>query len=147
MGVTESTSLKLEKMIWKDKKSNIVNPEAFSKVSERLAYEISSEGGKNKNRPSQLRKFYDSILNLNQRAKTTQKDSKNWKITWNSILMQLHRQLALVHYAKGRGNVTDKFVRMMEELINSVNTPEDLDVITHFLEAFMAFYKEYRPKD
>ena len=63
---------------------------------------------------------------------------------WNAILAQLHRQLALVHYAKGRNLVTDSFVKMMDELIKAVNNREDLQIITDFLESFMAFYKEYR---
>ena len=70
---------------------------------------------------------------------------------WNAILAQLHRQLALVHYAKGRDLVTESFVAMMDELIKAVSDVEeqgkkDLEVITNFLEAFMAFYKECRPK-
>ena len=137
----------LAKLIWRDREANLVNPEAFSKIAAKLANNVNAEGGRSKNRPSQLRKFYEAIFNLNQRAKIIKKNQREWEITWNTILMQLHRQLALVHYAKGRGNVTDAFVKMMEDLINSVKDFKDLDVITHFLEAFMAFYKELRPRE
>ena len=132
----------LVEQIWKDKSKNEVNPLAFSELAQKRAREIHEEGlnrrGKpEKNKSTQLRKYYDVIFNLNQRAKMTASN-------WNAILAQLHRQLALVHYAKGRNLVTDTFVKMMDELIKAVNNREDLQIITDFLESFMAFYKEYR---
>jgi len=125
--------------IWKNKEKNELNPTAFSELAQSLAIKISNDGGGLKgklNKSSQLRKFYDTIFNLNQRVTVD---------NWNAILAQLHRQLALVHYAKGRKLVTDSFVRMMDELIKAVEKPSDLQVITNFLETFMAFYKECRP--
>lgn len=130
----------LVEQIWKDKSKNEVNPLAFSELAQKIAKKISDEGGGKKgrqNKSSQLRKYYDVIFNLNQRAKV---EGANW----NAILAQLHRQLALVHYAKGRNLVTDSFVKMMDELIKAVNNKEDLQIVTDFLESFMAFYKEYR---
>jgi len=99
-----------------------------------------------KNKPTQIRKFYDAIFNLNQRQhkELIYKEDESQEISRN-ILAQLHRQLALVHYAKGRKLITQSFVSMMDELIKAVNTPRDLQIITDFLEAFMAFYKECRP--
>jgi len=134
-------ALNLVNKIWKDKAKGEVNPLAFSEVAQELAKKISEEGGGERgrqNKSSQLRKYYDAIFNLNQRTKIEE-------AKWNAILAQLHRQLALVHYAKGRRLVTQSFVAMMDELIKAVDTPKDLQTITDFLEAFMAFYKEYRP--
>ncbi len=132
----------LVERIWKDKARKEVNPLAFSELAQAIANKIHQEGlnrrGKpEKNKSTQLRKYYDVIFNLNQRAKMA--GGK-----WNAIQAQLHRQLALVHYAKGRNLVTDSFVKMMDELIRAVENKQDLQVITDFLEAFMAFYKEYR---
>ncbi len=138
-------ALNLEKQIWKDKAKGEVNPLAFSELAQKLAHRISEEGGGprgRKNKSTQLRKYYDAIFNLNQRAKSQIDETK-----WNAILAQLHRQLALVHYSKGRDLVTDSFVSMMDELIKAVNTWKDLQVITDFLEAFMAYYKECRPRN
>jgi CRISPR-associated protein Csm2 len=132
----------LVKQIWKDRAKGEVNPLAFSDLAQKMAQQIDQEGlnprGRpEKNKSTQLRKYYDVIFNLNQRARMA-------GANWNAILAQLHRQLALVHYAKGRKLVTDSFVSMMDELIRAINKPEDLQVVTDFLEAFMAFYKEYR---
>ena len=129
--------------IWKNKKANVVKPRAFSDVAQKKATKISEDGGGprgRKNQSSQLRKYYDVIFNLNQMSKVP-------GTSWNSILARLHRQVALVHYAKGRNLVTGEFVSMMDELIKSVERPEDLQVVTDFLEAFMAYYKECRPKN
>jgi len=140
----------LVETIWKDKSKGEVNPLAFSEVAQKIAHKIHQEGlnrrGKaEKNKSTQLRKYYDVIFSLNQRAKMGGSN-------WNAILAQLHRQLALVHYAKGRDLVTESFVAMMDELIKAVSDAEeqgkkDLEVITNFLEAFMAFYKECRPRN
>ncbi len=140
----------LVQKIWRDKEKGVVNPLAFSELAQGLAKAIHEDGLNRRGRPeknksSQLRKYYDVIFNLNQRAKMEKAD-------WNAILAQLHRQLALVHYAKGRDLVTKSFVEMMEELIKAVDqSPEqgkkDLEVVTNFLEAFMAYYKECRPKN
>ncbi|QJA06828.1 type III-A CRISPR-associated protein Csm2 [Thermosulfurimonas marina] len=138
----------LVEKIWKDKAKEQINPWAFSEVAQEWAQRISQEGGGkegHKNKNSQIRKYYDVIFNLNQR-------SKQGGGNWNFILAQLHRQLALVHYARGRDLVTDSFVKMMEELIKAVSEdakrgPRDLETVAQFLEAFMAYYRECRPKD
>lgn len=130
----------LVEKIWKDKAKGEVNPLAFSELAQKMALQISNDGGGKKgkqNKSSQLRKYYDVIFNLNQRAKMVEDQ-------WNALLAQLHRQLALVHYARGRNLVTDSFVSMMDELIKAVESPKDLQVVTDFLEAFMAYYKELR---
>ncbi|NPA39138.1 MAG: type III-A CRISPR-associated protein Csm2 [Thermodesulfobacteria bacterium] len=126
--------------IWINKEKGELNPLAFSELAQNLAKKISESGGRNKNKPSQIRKYYDTIFKLNERAKMV-------GANFNSILVELNRELALLYYALGREKVTEEFVKMMEELIKSVKNSEDLNVITQFLECFMAFYKCYRPKD
>ncbi len=138
----------LVEKIWRNKDKGEINPRAFSEVAQEWAKKISDEGGGERgrqNKSSQLRKYYDVIFHLNQRAQLS-------TTNWDAILAQLHRQLALVHYAKGRKLVTDSFVTMMDELIKAVSEREeegrkDLEIIANFLEAFMAFYKECRPRD
>jgi len=135
--------MNLVKQIWKDRKSKVINPVAFSSLAQRMAKAISDEGGGKKgrkNQSSQLRKHYDVIFNLNQRAKLSE-------LNWNVILATLHKQLALIHYAHGRNLVTSSFVSMMDELIETIKDPDDLQVVTDFLEAFMAYYKEERPQN
>ena len=133
-------SLRLEEKIWKDRSKGELNPEAFSSYARELAQTVRNEGKGRTNKQSQLRKFYDVIFNLNQKAQMMEGDERYW----NAIKVQLHRQIALVHYAKGRDLVSKTFVAMMEELINSVENPDDLQVVVDFMETFMAFYRELR---
>ncbi len=120
-------------MLWKDWEKNIPNPEAFSEKVEKLAKQVSEQRGKNKS--SQLRKFYDELFKLNQLAK-----SENWDV----ILPQVHMVIAKAAYAKGRGLITDDFLVPLRELIKAVKTPEHLNTVVSFFEAFTAFYKQYR---
>lgn len=128
--------------IWIDKGKGLVKPEAFSELAKSKAEEVFRHARGNTNNTSQLRKFYDTIFNLNQRAKTVPDENDS---AWLSIMAQLHRQIAMVHYAKGRKLVSENFVNMLEELIKAVKTKKDLQVVTDFFEAFMAFYKELKP--
>ncbi|MEJ5299603.1 MAG: type III-A CRISPR-associated protein Csm2 [Thermodesulforhabdaceae bacterium] len=131
----------LWKELWKDEKTNLVNPEAFSKIAEEWAKKISGEDqNQRKNKTSQLRKFYDEIFKLNQRARAQESN-------WDEILPYVHLVIAKAAYAKGRGLVTDSFVNELKEMLSNVKTREHLHAVTTFLEAFMAFYKQYRPRD
>jgi len=132
---------KIAKYVWKDDKRLIPNPEAFSKTAEEVAKLIGERGREeraSKNKSSQIRKYYDEIFKLNQRARS---QGANWDV----VLAQVHMIVAKVAYAKGRKLVTDEFEKLMRELIKSIETKEHLNVVTNFLEAFMAFYKVHGP--
>ena len=54
---------------------------------------------------------------------------------------------AKVAYAKGRGNITDKFVDFISDCISQINEEKDVKLFANFFEAFMGYYKSYRPSD
>lgn len=131
--------------LWKDEGKNLLNPEAFSKIAEEWAKKISDEGKDEKgnakrNKTSQIRKFYDELFKLNQRARMQGSN-------WDAILPHVHMLIAKAAYAKGRDLVTDSFVEGLKTMLSEIKTKEHLHAVTSFLEAFMAFYKQYRPKD
>jgi CRISPR-associated protein Csm2 len=137
--------MSLWKLLWKDAQNYVPNPEAFSKVAEDWAIKVSGYGqeqsqAQKQNKTSQLRKFYDELFKLNQRAKM---EGSNW----DTILPHIHMLIAKVAYAKGRGLVSDSFVLGLKDLLSNIKQKEHLHVVTSFLESFMAFYKQYRPKD
>lgn len=125
--------------LWKNSEQKILDPLLFSKIADELAKQVGEEGGEKNNKGSQLRKFFDEILRLDSLAQAQDAD-------WNLILPRVHMVVAKVAYAKGRKLVTDSFVNLMRDGINQINTKEDLRVFTSFLEAFMGFYKMYKPK-
>ena len=127
--------------LWKDKSREQLDPLLFSGTAEKLAREIGEEGGRNKNKNSQLRRYFDEIVRLNDLALQGDGDQMKYQ-----ILPQVHMLIAKVVYAQGRNLVTHSFVKMMKQGIEQVHDSKDLRVFTSFLESFMGFYKIYGPK-
>ena len=133
----------MEKLsLWEDKEKRKINPKLFSEIAESMARNIAREGGKNKNKNSQLRRYFDEIVRLNTLS-TEDKDEDFWQ---NQILPQVHMLIAKVVYARGRDLVTESFENLIKEGIYQIEKKEDLHIFTNFLEAFMGYYKVYGPK-
>ncbi len=128
--------------LWLDRENEQLDPRLFSERAERLAKEIADEGGKNRNKSSQLRRYFDEIVRLNTLAQAQDCDEERMRF---QILPQVHMLVAKVVYAKGRKLVTDAFVQMMKSGIDQVESRKDLQVFTNFLESFMGFYKLHGP--
>lgn len=129
-------------ILWKDKQNKILDPRLFSTEAEDFARQMHEEAQKERkdiNKSSQLRKFFDEILRLNQQAQT-QEDN------WNMILPQVHMVIAKTAYAKGRNLISQGFVKHIREGIEQIETKEDLQIFASHLEAFIGFYKIYNNK-
>lgn len=129
---------------WKNRERKVVDPKLFSETAEKLAKELKQDHDKNKklNKRSQIRKFYDEIVKLNQ-LKTQQKDQQNWEY----ILPLLHMLIPKAVYAQGRGLVSENFVDFIRSSVTQIKTPDDLSVFADFFEAFMGFYRYYMPSN
>ncbi len=129
---------------YKDRSKGIVEPKLFSDFAERAAEGIAKSGqtttreGKPKlerNKRTQIRKFYDEVLRLNGIVKSNPGD-------WDVVLPYINMLIAKAAYAKGRSNlVTDDFVKLLKDCVAQVEKPADLDVFANFFEAFMGFYR------
>ena len=133
--------------LWKNKATKEVEPKLFSTLAEEQAKQLSNDGkdskGKDKlNKSSQLRRFFDEVVRLNDMAKSRQKP-----VPMSLVLPSLHMLIAKASYAQGRDLVSPSFVTLMRDSIAQIQDREDLQVFTHFFEAVIAFYKLYRPKD
>ncbi len=126
--------------LWQDKSKERLDPKLFSDTAERLAREIGEDGGRNRNKNSQIRRYFDEVVRLNTLAQ--QGDEEHMRY---SVLPQVHMLVAKVVYAQGRKLVTQSFVDMMKESINQITDRKDMQVFTNFLESFMGFYKVYGP--
>ncbi len=108
----------------------------FSDIAESKANEIAKDGaGQEKNKPTQLRGFYDEILNWEQRSRQLSDTD------FAAQLPLIHMIIAKVAYAKERKHVTEKYQQLMRECISSVKTRKELRNCKLFFEAFMGFYK------
>jgi len=113
----------------------------FSEGAEKWAEYIHKQGGRNKNKSSQLRKFYDEFVKLNQRSAAY--SDNDWQ---KVILPQLHMLIPKVVYAGGRKLVTTEFEDFIKQLVNQVKSKQDLKIATNFFEAFVGFYRRYGDK-
>jgi len=128
----------MEKIIfWKDREKQLVDPELFSTVADKLAEKIKNDGHK-MNKRSQIRKFYDEVVRLNMMSKSRPDE-------WVHILPLVHMITAKAAYAKGRNLISDNFNMLIKNSIDQVKTPKDLNIFHNFFEAFMGFYRMHRP--
>lgn len=123
--------------LWKDKETEELDPLLFSRIAQEQAQRIGQEDSR-KNKGTQLRRFFDEIVRLNNQAQRPESD-------WNLILPQIHMIIAKAAYAKGRNLVTDSYVTLMQDGIYQIKDKKDLKVFSNFLESFMGFYKVYKP--
>jgi len=123
--------------LWKDRDRRHPDPALFSSKAEEFARKISNEANRQRNKGTQLRKFFDEILRLDTLARAQGAD-------WDLILPQVHMVIAKAAYAQGRGLVSESFVNHIKEGINQIEVKEDLHVFCNHLEAFIGFYKLYK---
>ena len=120
---------------YKDPDKKLVDPDLFSKIAEVKAKEISEEGFGKKNTRTQLRKFYDEVIDFKEKIESSEDFEK-----YQPYLYMLKSKAA---YAEGRGHITEKFRVFLSACLDHVKSKEDLDVFATFFEAFMGFYKKY----
>jgi len=130
--------------LWKDREKGLVDPLLFSEIAEKFAREIAGEGkkGRNLNKGTQLRRFFDEIVRLQSQAKCLHENDTE---KWANLLPYVHMLVAKAAYAEGRKLVSASFVSLIKSGINQIEVPRDLNVFANFFESFMGFYKLYGP--
>ncbi len=98
--------------------------------------------GENKqsNKPSQLRRFYDEIVMWEGKASINPDKFPEYL----PFIRMINAKAA---YAQGRKLVDPNYVKLIGDCLRQVETYADLRHFKLFMEAFMGFYKEERPKD
>ncbi len=121
---------------------DLKNPDIdlFSKTAESTAKNIANASSQRMNKATQLRGFYDEILNWEQRSRQLKIED------FKQQLPLIHMLIAKVAYAGARGNVSPEFEKLIRDCITQVTDKESLRNCKLFFEAFMGFYKVYGPK-
>lgn len=123
---------------WTDKENNLINPELFSEIAEKWSFYVSRS---EKNKRSQIRKFYDEVLFFYDNLKN--KPKENFK----QFLPFIKMIRAKVYYSLGRKHIDNDFKEMMEKCLNQIEDWDDFEVFKNFFEAFMGYYRFHRPSD
>ena len=117
-----------------------VAAELFADIAQDKAAVIFEAGGGNRNKSTQLRKFYDELVMWHEKVhfeRTPQAKADKYADVAPFIKMMK----AKVAYARGRNHVDECFEQMFSHLIGQI---ADVDSLRHaklFMEAFMGFYK------
>jgi CRISPR-associated protein Csm2 len=120
-----------------------VEPDLFDSTAEKVAKLISTpvdeRKDKNKNKSTQLRKYYDELCMWDQKIK----QNPNNYAEYLPLIKMLNAKVA---YAKGRDLVDQNFVDLMRHCLTQVTTDKKtFETCKLFFEAFMGFYKMYKP--
>ena len=112
-----------------------LNPRLFSDVAERAAAACTSRSEANKS--SQLRRFYDELVLLNDRVQR----SENAEEEYVRVAPYVQMLRAKAAYAKGRKLIDEQFYERFKVLIQQVDSKETLKRAKLFFEAFLGFKK------
>ena len=113
--------------------------ELFNKTADSWADKIGNGRGGVQN--TQMRKFYDQVLDLQQKAKHL--DNQEFQTDLLPFVKMLNSKVAYASTRNsGGGKIVNKaFVDMMNSCINQIEKREDLNTFKLFFEAVIGFHK------
>jgi CRISPR-associated protein Csm2 len=121
-----------------------IDPKLYSDIAEEVAKLVAGDrrprNSDNKNKPSQLRRFYDELVMLHDKVRADQQAFEKQE----PFIQMLKAKVA---YAEGREKVDGHFGDLMRRVVDQAKSADTLKQARLFMEAFMAFYKIRGPKD
>jgi CRISPR-associated protein Csm2 len=119
-------------------KADLRNPSAslFDTDAEAIAKTLSRDP--NRNKSSQVRRFYDEVIRYADRHRGTD-DPVADKATFARDLPLIRMICARAAYAQARQHVDANFVAFIQDGLRKVSTPEELDNFRALFEAVIGF--------
>lgn len=118
-----------------------LDPELFNGHAKAAAQKVSRDDPY-RNKSSQLRRFYDELINWETRISQQPLDQQAEKFA--EFLPFIRMLNAKAAYAEGRKLVDGTFVALLQHTLAEVTSAQSLTTCKHFWEAFMGFYKQER---
>lgn len=112
----------------------------FSDIAQEKARTVFQAGRGNKNKSTQLRRFYDELVMWYERVHF-QRTPTEREAKYQEVAPFIQMLIAKVAYAKGRNHVDECFETLFAHLIRQISDAESLRNAKLFMEAFMGFYK------
>ena len=131
-GRQEQDKINLEKIKLNYKE----NQDLFGNVAEKWSKQLYNESNSTINKSTQIRSFYDKVLELNEKAQRVKNDEQYIKEVFPFVVMLKSK----VAYAKTRGLVSHTFVTMINQCVEDANTIEKMQNFKYFFEAVIGFY-------
>ncbi len=142
----ESISLDVSAIQLKPQPTEGLPPALFDEVANQVAIVIGQDKNYNKNRPTQIRQFYDEVVMWEEKIRH-QPNGERRQAYFAECLPFIRMLNAKVAYAEGRDHVDKNFVRFINHCLSQVDSYETLRNFKFFFEAFLGFYKAVRPKN
>ena len=145
-------------VFWKNREKGEIDPLLFSKTADELAQKLAKESEESRqklNKRTQLRKFYDEVIRLENASMERRPEfgtvllenvARERNSEWTTVLPMVHMLTAKAAYARGRGLISDSFLTFIKESVSQTQTINDLRVFSSFFEAVIGFYTQYEPK-
>lgn len=111
--------------------------ELFNETAKQWAEDIGTGRGGVQN--TQIRKFYDQVLELNNQA--TKSEDFDGEILPFVKMLNSKVAYASTRNSGGAKLVNNAFVNMMNKCINQIDTKEKLQIFKLFFEAVIGFHK------
>lgn len=116
-----------------------LDAELFNSIAQRAAQAVST-ADKNRNKGTQLRRFYDELVLWEMRS--AQHPDK-----FDEYLPFIRMLNAKAAYAEGRKLVDRTFVDLLAHTLKETTSAQTFTACKLFWEAFMGFYKQERGND
>ncbi|GAB6044538.1 hypothetical protein JCM11957_01360 [Caminibacter profundus] len=111
------------------------NPQLFGDVAKSWAEQLGKESTQQINKSSQIRQFYDKVIELYEKSVNISESEYKQKVY--PFVIMLNSKVA---YAKTRKKISDTFVKMINNCVAQSNTKEKLEIFKLFFEAVIGFY-------
>lgn len=116
-----------------------ISPDLFSETARRAAKKCQDQ---DKNKTTQIRRFYDELVMWNERVSS----AEDRKAKYTQVAPYIKMICAKVAYAHARKYVTDEFASLLNDLIGQIDSPESLKHAKLFFEAFLGYKKDLEKK-
>jgi CRISPR-associated protein Csm2 len=127
-----------------------IDPDLFDGIADKTAEFIAKPADERKdgqkNKSTQLRKYYDELSMWEQKIRQISDKDKADEYYKNNLplIKMLNAKIA---YANGRKLVDDNFLKLMRHCLGQLTEDKKtFETCKLFLEAFMGFYKVYKPQ-
>lgn len=117
-----------------------VDAQLYADIAQEAAEAIAASGRGEKNKDTQLRRFYDELCLWNEKINgsgTAEERARRY-----AEMAPLVKMLkAKVTYARGRKHVDENYEKLLHHVIDEVKDAKTLEQAKLFMEAFSGFYK------
>ncbi len=120
---------------YKDEKKEILRKEYIVEYPRKLAWIFENDGGRDANKRSQLRKFYEYSLRVEKSIFYSENNFEKYEADINQLL-------PAVTYAKTRKVVSSKFVEFIDKNLKCIHDQKDFKAFIRHFEAILAFSKK-----